>query len=82
MSKSPDGEAVTDLTYGMLDGDASLRGEEAHGPVIWGLELHPLLCYPAQLGQGYHLEQIPCIKCYHAGREVGGGGVWGGCCSL
>ena len=46
------------LTYCSLDGDAPLWGEEAHGPVIRGLKLHPLLRDLAQLGQRHHLCRV------------------------
>jgi hypothetical protein len=42
-------------SYCTLYGDAPLWCEQAHGAIIRGLELHPLLCNLAQLGQGHHL---------------------------
>jgi hypothetical protein len=47
----------TGVTYGLLYGNAPLWSEKANGPVVRRLELDPLLCYAAELGQRHHLKE-------------------------
>ncbi len=48
----------TGVTYGLLYGNAPLWSEKANGPVVRRLELDPLLCYAAELGQRHHLKSM------------------------